>query len=217
MKSQLVFLFSVKRHIKFQQSARSVVDVVEPRELKLVTSRSSDKGDVVGYLSKFSSTDYIYMSNILYLTHVSILRLGSYCFWVWSPHAMQQVWPELCICTCIYILTNWHPNKSMTKKADHQNIRFTIKQSWQQQILCDAEHPKCPRPAGQIHQQKSWGLLVPPWTWAVRVHAYICSLKRRFNIACISWFRIHAKAFASRRISCKAHRAKRIGLKLAPL
>lgn len=106
MKSQLVFLFSVKRHIKFQQSARSVVDVVEPRELKLVTSRSSDKGDVVGYLSKFSSTDYIYMSNILYLTHVSILRLGSYCFWVWSPHAMQQVWPELCIYTCIYILTN---------------------------------------------------------------------------------------------------------------
>jgi hypothetical protein len=77
MKSQLVF-FSAKRHIKFQQSARSIVDVVEPRELKLVTSRSSDKGDVVGYLSKFSSTDYIYEQHPLSHTHVSILRLGSY-------------------------------------------------------------------------------------------------------------------------------------------
>lgn len=125
-----------------------------------------------------------------------------------------------CVCACIYTCIQTpksiHHQKGRSSKRLGSQLNNT-EITWQQQVVwCRASQMS---PAGQMHKQKSWALLVPPWTWAVR--AYMLSAAKSYHyslnekaIQHASWFRIASmqRRFVSRRISWKAHRAKRIGL-----
>jgi len=132
---------------------------------------------------------------------------------------MEQTWPELRM--YMHLPTNTQIIRRR-KKADQPEIRFAIKQdrnhlTTKSLCVCDAEHPKCPgrRPV-------KCGRKVGPCRFLLGLEqcVHICSAgattPRKGDYWSTSWSRVHARAasasFVSRRISWKAHRAKRIGL-----
>lgn len=143
----------------------------------------------------------------LYATS-SITRVDRFLVWVVTAFGFGRgiqcnKYGRSYVCRCIWsILTNTQINPS-SKRQIIQRLGSQLNNTeitWQQQVVwCRASQMS---PAGQTHQQKSWGLLVPPWTWAVRADMLSAAkaratttprTKRRFNTHL--WFRIHAKAF----------------------
>lgn len=111
---------------------------------------------------------------------------SDYCLWAWSRQACNatSMAGAAYARTCIWsIRTNTQINPSL-KKADRpkrsgSRLNNTEKITWATTTGCvrDAERaskhiPNVSPAAGQtrISSEKSWGLLVPPWTWAVRAY-----------------------------------------------
>ena len=120
---------------------------------------------------------------------------------------MQQVWPELCMYMHL-IYTYKHPNKSIIKKADHPKIRFTIKQHRNHLTTTGCVMQSIPNVPGRSNASAK--KLGPAGSSLDLSSACIYALCSQCNTHL--GFASMQRRFVSRRISWKAHRAKRIGL-----
>jgi hypothetical protein len=131
----------------------------------------------------------------LYATS-SITRVDRFLVWVVTAFGFGRgiqcnKYGRSYVCRFIWsILTNTQINPS-SKRQIIQRLGSQLNNTeitWQQQVVwCRASqmspagqsHPKCPQPVNRI-SKKSWGLLVPPWTWAARIYA-LCSQGKSYH------------------------------------